>query len=144
MIILDTNVISELMRAKPEPVVVNWFRVRSLLEMATTTINLAEIRLGLARLPFGRRRRDLEVTFNSLAARGFANRVFDFDASAADAYGDLAVERERAGRRLEGFDGLIAAIAKSRGMPIATRNTNDFAGCGIDVINPWTPAPSVP
>lgn len=144
MIILDTNVISELMRAKPEPVVVSWFRVRPLLEMATTTINLAEIRFGLARLPFGRRRRDLEVTFNSLAARGFANRVFDFDASAADVYGDLAVERERAGRRLEGFDGLIAAIAKSRGMPIATRNANDFAGCGIDLINPWSPAPAAP
>jgi toxin FitB len=144
MIILDTNVISELMRARPEQAVVDWFRVRSLLEMATTTINLAEIRRGLARLPFGRRRRDLEVTFNSLAARGFADRVFDFDASAADAYGDLAEERERAGRRLEGFDGLIAAIAKSRGMPIATRNTNDFVGCGIDVINPWSPDPASP
>ena len=137
MIILDTNVISELMRANPEPVVVDWFRVRSLLEMATTTINLAEIRRGLARLPFGRRRRDLEVTFNSLAARGFANRVLDFDASAADAYGDLAVERERAGRPMEGLDGLIAAIAKSRGLPIATRNVDDFAECGIDLINPW-------
>ncbi len=137
MIILDTDVISELMRAKPEPVVVDWFRVRSLLEMATTTINLAEIRRGLARLPFGRRRRDLEVTFNSLAARGFANRVLDFDASAADAYGDLAVERERAGRPMEGLDGLIAAIAKSRGLPIATRNVDDFAECGIDLINPW-------
>ena len=137
MIILDTNVISELMRANPEPVVVDWFRVRSLLEMATTTINLAEIRRGLARLPFGRRRRDLEVTFNSLAARGFANRVLDFDASAADAYGDLAVERERAGRPMEGLDGLIAAIAKSRGLPVATRNMDDFAECGIDLINPW-------
>jgi predicted nucleic acid-binding protein len=70
--------------------------------------------------------------------------VFDFDASAADAYGDLAVERERAGRRLEGFDGLVAAIAKSRGMPIATRNTNDFEGLGIEVINPWSPAPASP
>ena len=144
MIILDTNVISELMRAKPEPVVVDWFRVRSLLEMATTTINLAEIRHGLARLPFGRRRRDLEVTFNSLAARGFANRVFDFDAPAANAYGDLAVERERVGRRLEGFDGLIAAIAKSRGLPIATRNTDDFEGCGIDIIDPWNRGLSLP
>lgn len=144
MIILDTNVISELMRAKPEPVVVDWFRSRSLLEMATTTINLAEIKRGLALLPFGSRRRDLEVTFNSLAARGFANRVFDFDASAADAYGDLSVERERAGRRMEGFDGLIAAIAKSRGLPIATRNTDDFAGCGIDVINPWNPVDASP
>src|SRR5204863_8600331 len=121
MIILDTNVISELMRAKPEPVVVDWFRVRSLLEMATTTINLAAIRRGLARLPFAKRRRDLEATFTSLAARGFANRVFDFDSSAADAYGDLAVERERAGRSMEGFDGLIAAFAMSRGLSIGTR-----------------------
>jgi toxin FitB len=143
MIILDTNVISELMRARPEPAVVGWFRIRSLLEMATTTINLAEIRRGLARLPFGTRRRDLEATFNSLAAHGFANRVFDFDAAAADAYGDLAVQRERAGRPLEGLDGLIAAIAKFRGLPVATRNTDDFAGCGIDVINPWDAAPSV-
>jgi toxin FitB len=113
MIILDTNVISELMRAKPEPLVLDWFRARPLREIATTTINVAEIRYGLARLPFGRRRRDLEIKFNSLASRGFANRVFDFDATAADAYGDLVVARERAGRRLEGFDGLIAAIAKS-------------------------------
>jgi predicted nucleic acid-binding protein len=144
MIILDTNVISELMRAKPEPIVLDWFRVRSLLEMATTTINLAEIRRGLAGLPFCRRRRELEMTFNSLVARGFGDRVFDFDASAADAYGDLAVERERAGRRLEGFDGLIAAIAKSRGLPIATRNADDFERCGIDVINPWLSTPSLP
>jgi predicted nucleic acid-binding protein len=144
MIILDTNVISELMRAKPEPVVVDWFRVRSLLETATTTINLAEIRRGLAGLPFGRRRRELEMTFNSLVARGFGDRVFDFDASAADAYGDLAVERERAGRRLEGFNGLIAAIAKSRGLPIATRNADDFERCGIDIINPWNSNPSAP
>jgi toxin FitB len=144
MIILDTNVISEIMRAKPEPIVLDWFRVRSLLEMATTTINLAEIRHGLARLPFGRRRRELETAFNSLAARGFGDRIFDFDASAADAYGDLAVERKRAGRRLEGFDGLVAAIAKSRGLPIATRNADDFEGCGIAVINPWNSPPSLP
>jgi predicted nucleic acid-binding protein len=85
------------LRPKPEPAVVDWFSVRSLLEMATATINLAEIRCGLARLPFGRPRRDLEVTFNSLAARGFANRVFDFDAAAAEAYGDFRIGRSRQG-----------------------------------------------
>jgi len=87
MVIVDTNVISELMRASPEPIVLDWFRSRPLAEMATTAINLAEIRRGLARLPFGKRRRDLEVTFSSLVTRGFANRVFDFDAAASEAYG---------------------------------------------------------
>jgi predicted nucleic acid-binding protein len=141
MIIVDTNVISELMRRRPEPIVVDWFRARSLREIATTTINLAEIRRGLARLPFGRRRGELEVTFNSLAARGFANRIFDFDAPAADAYGELVAERDRAGHPVEGFDGLIAAIAKSRGLPVATRNIGDFDGCGIAVISPWDAPP---
>jgi predicted nucleic acid-binding protein len=139
VIIIDTNVISELMRAKPDPAILGWFRHRPLAELATTAINLAEIRHGLARLPFGRRRRELEATFNSLAARGFADRVFDFDSAAAEVFGDLVVARERAGRRLEGFDGLIAAIARSRGLPIATRNVDDFQGCGIVMINPWRP-----
>lgn len=143
MIILDTNVIAELMRAGPDTAVLEWLRARPLLDLSTTTINLAEVRYGLARLPFGRRRRDLELKFNSFALRGFANRVLDFDANAADVYGDLVVAREHAGRRLEGFDGLIAAIARSRGLPIATRNADDFAGCGIDVINPWNASPAV-
>jgi predicted nucleic acid-binding protein len=91
----------------------------------------------LARLPFGRRRRDLEIKFNAFVSRGFANRVLDFDAQAADVYGDLVVAREHAGMRPEGFDGLIAAIAKSHGLPIATRNTDDFQGFGVDVIDPW-------
>jgi toxin FitB len=140
MIVLDTNVISELMRPKPAPIIEEWFAARSLLELATTTINLAEIRHGLARLPFGRRRRDLESRFNSLVVRGFENRVFDFDLPAAEIYGDLAAGRERAGRRSPGFDGLIAAIARSRGLPVATRNANDFVECGIEVINPWDPS----
>lgn len=137
MIVLDTNVISELMRAKPARAVEAWFDTRSLLELATTTISVAEIRHGLARMPFGLRRRDLESRFNSLVARGFENRVFGFDLPAAEVYGDLAAGRERAGRRLAGFDGLIAAIAKSRSLPIATRNTGDFVECGVEVLNPW-------
>ena len=144
MIILDTNVISEVMRATPNPAVLGWLAAQPLLELATTTINLAEVRYGLARLPFGRRRRDLEIKFNSFALRGFGNRVLSFDATAADAYGDLVVAREHAGRRVEGFDGLIAAIAKSRGLPIATRNIDDFGGFGIAMINPWNTASSAP
>lgn len=137
MIILDTNVISELMRPSPEPLVLEWLRTRSPEEIATTSINLAEIRYGLARLPDGRRRRDLETRFDTFAARGFGPRVFDFDRAAAVAYAELAMLCETSGRRLEGFDGLIAAIAAAHGAGIATRNASDFAGCGITVIAPW-------
>jgi toxin FitB len=143
MIILDTNVISEVMRVSPDPAVLDWLRAQPLVGLATTTITLAEIRYGLARLRFGRRRRDLETKFNSFVSRGLSDRAFAFDAAAAEAYGDIVVARERAGRRLEGFDGLIAAIAKSRGLAIATRDTPDFADCGIPVVSPWQMPPII-
>ena len=141
MIILDTNVISEIMRGSIDPKVSAWLGAQPLSTLATTAINLAELRYDLARLPFGRRRRDLESRLSAFAARAFVNRVFDFDAAASDAYGDLMVARERIGRRLEAFDGLIAAIAKSRALPIVTRNTDDFENCGVRVISPWTDPP---
>ena len=140
MIILDTNVISEIMRPDPARSVLGWVDEQPISELATTTINIAEIRYGLARLRFGRRRIDLETRFDSFIGRGLANRVFDFDAAAANAYGDLVAAREQVGRPLEGFDGLIAAIALSRALPIATRNTGDFEGCGIEVLDPWSSA----
>ena len=137
MILLDTNVISEVMRPMPSPSVLRWLAAQPSNEVATTTINVAEIRYGLARLPFGQRRSGLEARFGSFIARGFANRVFDFDFPAAEAYGELVAARERSGQRLEGFDGLIAAIARSRGTAIATRDAQDFLGCGIEVLSPW-------
>jgi predicted nucleic acid-binding protein len=143
MILLDTNVVSEMMRPEPAASVVAWVRRRSIDDLATTTINIAEIRYGLARLEPGHRRTDLEARFNDFILRGFANRVFDFDGQAAEVYGELVVGRERAGRRLEGFDGLIAAIARSRSMSVATRNTTDFAGCGIEVLSPWGEEPPI-
>ena len=139
MIILDTNVISEIMRPDPARSVLDWLDEQPITELATTTINLAEIRYGLARLRFGRRRTDLETRFDSFVGRGLASRVFDFDAAAANAYGDLVFAREQIGRPLDGFDGLIAAIARSRALPIATRNGSDFEGCGIEVLDPWRP-----
>jgi toxin FitB len=141
MIILDTNVISELVRTAPEPRVLDWLRPIPLAELATTTINIAEIRQGLARLSTGHRRRDLELRLGSLLSNGFANRVFAFDAPAADIYGEIVVARERIGRRLEGFDGLIAAIARSLGLAVATRNERDFDACGIEIFNPWQATP---
>jgi predicted nucleic acid-binding protein len=138
VIILDTNVISEIMRGSIDPKVSAWLGTQPLSTLATTAINLAELRYGLARLAFGRRRRDLESRLSAFAARAFVNRVFDFDAAASDAYGDLMVAGERSGRR---FDGLIAAIAKSRALPIVTRDTADFENCGVRVISPWTDPP---
>lgn len=141
MILLDTNVISELMRAAPERQVVNWLRNQPMPQLGTTTINVAEINYGLARLPEGRRRRELEQKFSSFLSRGLAGRVFDFDPTAAGLFGDIMVARERAGRRLEGYDGLILAIAKSHGAGIATRNVADFDGCGVNITNPWVLTP---
>lgn len=137
MILLDTNVISEVMRPAPASIVLDWLHARSVDEFATTAINIAEVRYGLARLGRGHRRADLDARFRDFLSRGFADRVFDFDEPAAEAYGDLVVERERAGRRLEGFDGLIAAIARCRGLSVATRNKADFDGCGLEVLSPW-------
>src|ERR1700733_7706480 len=121
MIILDTNVISEAMLPFPSPLVMEWLAARPAFELATTTISIAEIGFGLARLPFGRRRTEREKLFNSLFARSFADRILGFDRLAADAYGELVAARERSGRPLEGPDGFIAAIAASRGLGIATR-----------------------
>lgn len=110
------------------------------MELATTTINVAEVRYGLARLPFGRRRRDLEERFAVLLSRLFGNRVYGFDALAAESYGELVAARVEIGRPMQRFDGLIAAIAASRSLGVATRNIRDFEGCGVPLVNPWEPA----
>lgn len=137
MIILDTNVISEAMRDAPNAAVAAWLDVQIVSDLATTTINVAEIKYGIAYLAEGRRRRELEMRLDRLIARTLNERIFGFDALAADAFAELAAERQRAGRRLSGFDGLIAAIAVSRGASLATRNVRDFAECGVPLINPW-------
>jgi predicted nucleic acid-binding protein len=139
MIILDTNVISEVMRPAPCQTVAKWMDATPAFDLATTAINIAEIRRGLARLPFGRRRVRLETLFDTMLVRAFENRVFGFDRPAADAYAELALARERSGRPFQGYDGLIAAIASSRGLGVATRDIRGFEGCGIQVVNPWEP-----
>jgi predicted nucleic acid-binding protein len=137
MIILDTNVISEAMRLSPSPAVLVWLAGRPTFEFATTTINVAEVRFGLARLPYSRHRTEREALFDNFLARSFEGRVFGFDGLAADTYGELVAARERCGHPLPGFDGLIAAIAAARGFALATRDVSDFAGCGLSLINPW-------
>jgi predicted nucleic acid-binding protein len=137
MIILDTNVISEVMLPSPSPMVLSWLRSLPIFELATTTICIAEIGYGLARLPYGRRRSERAARFDSYRVQIFENRIFAFDALAADAYGELMATRERNGRPLEGPDGFIAAIASSRGLAVATRDIRGFEGCGVELVNPW-------
>jgi toxin FitB len=140
MIILDTNVVSELMRADPAPQVATWARDRDRRELRTTSITLAEIRYGIARLPDGRRKQVLLYAADDIF-RTFSDQVLPVDGAAAEHYAVIASARERAGRPVGGFDALIAAVCRSRGAALATRNLPDFDGTGIEVIDPWAYEP---
>jgi hypothetical protein len=137
VIVLDANVLSEVMRPLPDHRVVTWLRPHALAELAITAVTLAEISYGLHRLPHGRRRNDLETRFRALLAQGFKDRILAFDAVAADLYGDIVATRQAAGRPIDAFDAMIAAIARSRAAAVATRNVADFEHCGLVVLDPW-------
>lgn len=141
MIILDTNVVSELMRPEPAPQVADWVRRRDRRELRMTSITLAEIRYGIARLPDGRRKQALLDTADDVF-RTFSDQVLPVDEAAAEHYATIASTRERAGKPIPGFDALIAAVCRSRGATLATRNLPDFGGTGIEVIDPWAAAPA--
>jgi toxin FitB len=136
VIILDTNVTSELMRARPDPTVTAWFAAQPPIELYSTVVTVAEISYGLERLPRGRRRRSLEQSFHSLFV-GMADHVLPFDVEAALLYGPLVAAKERAGSAMDPMDAQIACIAACRGAMIATRNERDFADCGVRLVNPW-------
>lgn len=135
-VVLDTNVISELMRATPDGHVKAWARAVSPTMVYTTSVTLAEVRFGIARLPAGRRRALLADAASEVFG-AFADRVLPFDAAAADQYGDVVVEREHAGAPITGFDAQVAAICRSHRTALATRNTDDFTRLGLELINPW-------
>lgn len=137
MIVLDTNVMSELLRPKPEGAVEAWLTDQPPASVFTTAITEAEILYGVHLLPDGRRKQELLAAIGPIFAEDFAGRVLPFDEDAADAYATLAVARRQAGRPISQFDAQIAAIAASRGAAIATRNVSDFAEIGVPVINPW-------
>jgi toxin FitB len=136
VIILDTNVVSELMRPEPAPGVASWVRDRDRRELCTTAITLAEIRYGIARLPDGRRKQVLLAAADEIFS-AFAEQIVSFDTAAAEHYAAIAISRERAGKRIAGFDALITAVCRSRGAALATRNVSDFDGIGIEIIDPW-------
>jgi predicted nucleic acid-binding protein len=139
MILLDTNVVSEVM--KPSAVrsakVHAWLRPYPTADVFTTTISLAEVLAGIAILPKGRRKIDLQRAAEKIFTTVFPQRILPFDEAAAGAFAELVTVRRRKGLSFDALDIQIAAIAKSRGMTIATRNVMDFEDSGIDVINPW-------
>ncbi|MFF5075928.1 type II toxin-antitoxin system VapC family toxin [Actinoplanes sp. NPDC000266] len=136
MIVLDTNVVSELMRAAPDRAVLAWLQQTSGTGLYTTAVTVAEVRYGIARLPEGRRRETLHQAANEIFA-AFPRQVLPFDLAAATAYADLVSDREKAAHPISGFDGQIAAICRSRAATLATRNTKDFTGTGISLVDPW-------
>jgi toxin FitB len=137
MLLLDTNLVSELMRSHPDPHVMSWVAAQPLSEMAIATITVMEIRFGIALLPHGRRRADLDTRFRQLLARAFAGRVLTFDQPAADACAEIRARRRQSGNPMTVQDGMIAAIGRVHGAPVVTRDVRGFEGCGLSVIDPW-------
>jgi predicted nucleic acid-binding protein len=136
VIVVDTNVASELMKPDPAPLVRDWVRGRRVDELYTTAITVAEILYGIQRLPTGRRRDQLEAIADELFAT-FPDQVLGFDATAARHYAAIVAGRERLGHPIDGFDAQIASICHAHGASLATRNVKDFRDVGLDVIDPW-------
>jgi predicted nucleic acid-binding protein len=138
VIILDTNVISELLRPAPEPKVAQWLSAQDGINVFLTSISEAELRYGLAIMEKGKRRAALVDAVDRILREDLAGRILPFDSDAAQSYAIIAAERRFAGRSISQADCQIASIARTRSATVATRNTPDFEGCEIDLINPWT------
>nr|WP_274522263.1 type II toxin-antitoxin system VapC family toxin [Ectothiorhodospira mobilis] len=135
---LDTNVISELMRPKPAPAVMAWFGMLDGATLYISAVGEAELRRGAAILPEGKRRDRLIAEIDAMIAEDFAGRVLPFDSTAAQDFAAIFINRRAAGRPISFPDCQIAATARAHGAAVATRNVTDFMGCGIEVIDPWT------
>jgi predicted nucleic acid-binding protein len=137
MIVLDTNVLSECLRPAPDTRVLAWLAVQPRPSLFTTTVVESEILYGIRLLPDGVRKDALSRAVRAVFDEDFSGRVLSFDRDAAAAYADIAAGRKTSGRPISQFDAMIAAVSWSRGATLATRNTKDFEGCGIGLINPW-------
>ena len=140
MFLLDTNVVSELLRASPEPVVEAWVGDRRATDLYFSAIGEAELRYGVALLPTGRRQIALASAIDAILREDFVDRILPFDSEAAQEYADIAAARRSAGRIVPPADCQVAAIARSRGMAVATRNVRDFEDIQVEVVDPWTAA----
>jgi hypothetical protein len=137
VIVLDTNVLSELARRVPDLGVLSWLDSLEISDVVTTAVTAAELRYGIVRLPDGRRKRELTVVIHGILTEDFHGRVFPFDERSSVRYADIVAGRERHGRPIGVADAQIAAICRDLGATLATRNTADFEGTGVELINPW-------
>jgi toxin FitB len=136
-ILLDTNVLSETIRALPSPSVRDWLISQPSQQLFVSAITQAEMLFGLRVMPSGKRKQALEQALDKVFNQSLAGRVLPFDSDCALSYADIVSTRRKAGRPMSLFDAQIAAVAHARGMPVATRNVRDFEDCGVAVINPW-------
>ena len=137
MIIIDTNIISEMMKPSPVTAVLDWFNEQETMSLYLTTITIGEIGYGIRALPDGKRRQLLAEGFETLLKVAFEYRILDFDGTAARRYGDIMASRKEMGRPLSSLDGQIIAIARTNTCAVATRNIRDFEDCGLTIINPF-------
>lgn len=140
MILLDTNVLSELIRREPDGGVTQWLDSLDAAAVATTAITAAELRYGVARLPTGRRKEQLTEAIDGLIEEDLDGRVEPFDATAAIHYAAIVSDRDKAGRPISMADAQIAAICRKLGATLATRNGSDFEDTGIELLDPWQQA----
>ena len=139
-VLLDTNVVSELLRPSPDPAVESWVAERPAAELHFSAVGEAELRYGVAILPAGQRRDALALAIEAILREDFEGRILPFDSDAAREYAAIASARRAAGRTVAPADCQIAAIARSRGMAVATCNVRDFGDIEVEVFNPWTAA----
>jgi len=137
MIILDTNVVSELIRLNPNSIVLNWVNSKPIDELGITAITVSEILYGIGKLPVGKRKQILFSKAESMFEEDFNERIFPFDELAAVEYSILVLKREKLGLPISMADALIASICISENYSLATRNIKDFKNTGVRLINPW-------
>lgn len=139
MIVLDTNVLSEIARAQPHPAVLDWVDAQVSDDLVITALTAAEIRAGVALLPAERRKRQIGTRMETLLNETFAGYVLAFDVDSSAHYAHVLAARTRAGRPMSALDAQIAAVCLQHGATLATRNIDDFEGIGLELINPWEP-----
>lgn len=137
MTILDTNVVSELMRSEPERTVLQWFDTALAEDLYVTTITMAEVLYGIELLAVGKRREALEAAAERLFGVVFADHILSFEQAAARAFSLISSSRRKGGKPISDFDAQIAAVARAHGATLATRDTDDFEGCVVRLVNPW-------
>lgn len=137
MIILDTNVLSEVVKPAPTPQVLAWLAAQEPLSVFTTAITRAEVLYGIERMPEGKRKAGLTAAVELIFVEEFQGRILPFDEQTSPWFAHLTAERERSGHPLSQMDAMIAALARQHRAMLATRNVADFSHCGIKLINPW-------